>query len=243
MSNSNWFVDWFNTKYYHILYKNRDEQEAKDFIQKLVEFLAIKPNTKVLDLACGRGRHAVTLNELGMDVVGLDLSNESIAYAQQFSNDTLHFDVHDMRLPLKSKFQYVFNLFTSFGYFDEASENEKVLQSVNEALPSEGILVIDFMNAYKVIKNMVKEETKQIDALSFQIHRSYDGNHIYKDISFVDGGQNYHFTERVQALQLEDFELLLTKTGFKVNHLFGNFKLEHFEKESADRLIIIAEKI
>jgi SAM-dependent methyltransferase len=242
MSNENWFIDWFNTPYYHSLYKNRDEAEAKSFIEALVTFLKLAPNTKVLDLACGKGRHSITLHQLGMQVTGVDLSTESIKAAKEFEDKTLNFSVHDMRLPLNEKYQVVFNLFTSFGYFDTQNENDMVIKSMYQSLDKDGILVIDFMNAFHVIENMVAKEVKEVDGISFHISRRFDGQHIFKDIQFTDNGQAFSFTERVQALQLEDFTKLLTQNNFKILHTFGNFKLAAFDKNVADRLIIIAQK-
>ncbi len=48
----------------------------------------------MLDLACGKGRHSITLNKLGFDVLGIDLSEESITYAKQFENEYLKFEKH-----------------------------------------------------------------------------------------------------------------------------------------------------
>src|SRR5688500_2509825 len=114
-----WFSTWFDSPYYHILYNNRDEQEAEQFMDKLLAYLHPKPHEKVLDLACGKGRHSVYLNQKGFDVTGIDLSEQSIAYARQFENERLHFAVHDMREVYQPEtFDFILNLFTSFGYFE-----------------------------------------------------------------------------------------------------------------------------
>ena len=107
-----WFTSWFDTPYYHVLYKNRDFNEAKRFMDKLTTYLQIPKGKEILDLACGKGRHAVYLNSLGYTITGVDLSPQSIAHAKQFENDTLHFDVHDMSKPYSQKFNAVFNLFS-----------------------------------------------------------------------------------------------------------------------------------
>jgi len=86
-----WFKDWFNSHYYHLLYQNRDEQEALDFIQKLIAHLNPMPAAKMLDVACGKGRHSKALADYGFDVTGIDLSEESIAEAKEQEADNLHF--------------------------------------------------------------------------------------------------------------------------------------------------------
>ena len=74
-----WFETWFDTEEYHQLYKNRDDHEASIFIGKLIQFLSPAPNASFLDIACGKGRHAKPINDLGYKVVGYDLSSNSIS--------------------------------------------------------------------------------------------------------------------------------------------------------------------
>src|SRR5690606_8758177 len=113
-----WFKDWFNSPYYHLLYNHRDENEAIFFLDNLIAKLQPKPDARILDLACGRGRHAVYLRTKGFDVTGVDLSPENIRLAATTAGERLHFYVHDMRyLLLSNYFDLVLNLFTSFGYF------------------------------------------------------------------------------------------------------------------------------
>lgn len=239
-----WFKNWFDTPHYHILYQERDYSEAEYFINNLLSHLDIPVGSKCLDLACGKGRHSIYLNKKGLNVTGLDLSEYNITKAKKYENDTLHFDVHDMREVYKeNKFNYVFNLFTSFGYFDDVEDNQKTLDAVNKMLKPEGKFVIDFMNAYHVIHHLVKEEKKTLDGIDFNLSRKYDGKYITKDIEFKDKGKRYFFQERVQAIKKDEFEILLAKSGFEILDVFGNFSLEPYDKVKSDRLIIIAEKI
>ena len=76
MAQRPWFKDWFNSPYYHLLYANRDEREASDFIDALLEYLKSPPGSRMLDVACGRGRHSRYLESRGFDVTGLDLSTQ-----------------------------------------------------------------------------------------------------------------------------------------------------------------------
>ena len=237
-----WFADWFDTSYYHTLYKNRDLTEAEQFIQRLIRYLPLEKDARVLDLACGKGRHALTLSECGFDVLGVDLSTNSINEAKNFENDSLKFLVHDMRKVIpKEQFDGVFNLFTSFGYFESIAENQLVVDSIAQMLRPNGILVIDFMNAHRVIANLVESETKIADGIAFTIRRRFDGTHIFKDIEFKVDGRDHSYTERVQGLTQADFISLLTAAHFDILHSFGNFDLDEFEESSSDRLIIIAQ--
>jgi cyclopropane fatty-acyl-phospholipid synthase-like methyltransferase len=241
-ANNEWFSDWFDTTYYHTLYKNRDEDEARFFIENLCRFLTIKPNSSLLDLACGKGRHSITLNELGHKVLGVDLSENSISIAKQTQRRGLHFEVHDMRKIIPGlSFDVIFNLFTSFGYFDSPDDNKRVIFSVANMLYDKGIFVIDFLNAEKVVANLVSEEEKNIDGIQFLIQRMVEGNHIYKKITVIDKNEVKKYVEKVQLLRISDFEKLLSPE-FKILHTFGSFDLKEFDPLTSDRLIIIAEK-
>jgi SAM-dependent methyltransferase len=235
-----WYASWFDTPYYHILYKDRDYEEAQLFMDNITNYLNLPEEAKILDLACGKGRHSVYLNQLGFDVTGADLSENSIAQAKPFENDTLHFKVHDMREPFRDQhFDAVFNLFTSFGYFEDDADNVKTLISIRDSLNEYGFAVIDFMNAEQVVKNLVPEETKTVEGIDFHIKRFYIDGHIYKKIDFEDKGQTFHFTEKVQALMLEDFEAMMEEAGIHLLDIFGDYKLHKFSKKDSERLIMI----
>lgn len=250
--NNEWFKDWFNSPYYHILYKNRNEEEAQKFIDKLIAFLKPSANARFLDLGCGKGRHSVYLNQKGYSVVGVDLSPESIQYASQFEkkadaqNKSLRFMVQDMRKPAHiNYYDYVLNLFTSFGYFENEKDNYATINAVSKALKLNGILVIDFLNTYKVEETLEQNsaETKVHDNIAFKITREFtDEGHIIKNIRFTDQGKEYRFREKVQALTFDDFQKYFAANNFNVLHLFGNYQLEAFDPEESDRLIMVVEK-
>lgn len=243
MEKSDWFASWFDTEYYHILYKNRDNKEAEKFIGNLVNYLQLPSQSRVLDLACGKGRHSITLYTHGYTVLGVDLSSQSIEQAEYLSNEHLQFKVHDMREVIPNEqFDAVFNLFTSFGYFDSSEDNKRVLQSVHQMLKPNGMLLIDFMNATKVIADLVEEETKIVEEITFNITRKYDGQHIFKYINFEADGKTHQYMERVQALKLVDFMALLEVCGFDLIRTFGNFDLDDFNEETSNRLILLARK-
>ena len=244
MSKKEWFEEWFDTSYYHTLYKHRNDEEAAQFIERIVAELPLKTGAHVLDLACGKGRHSITLNKLGFNVLGVDLAANSIEKAQVFKNETLQFSVHDMReIIANQKFTAIFNLFTSFGYFDSINDNSKVIQAIHEMLEDEGLLIIDFMNATRVINQLVLQEIQTIDGLTFEITRNYDGTHIFKRIQFNDQGKAFDFTERVQALKIGDFTQLLVNNGFEIMRTFGDFQLNDYQENNSDRLLIIAKKM
>jgi len=233
------YTAWFDTKYYHILYKDRNYNEAKHFMEALTSHLQLSPNAKLLDLACGRGRHSVYLNKLGFQVTGTDLSESSIKQAQKYEKTGLNFRVHDMSEPLNEKFDAVFNLFTSFGYFEDEEDNLKTLKAIKTELNAEGYGVIDFMNAHKVMKELVSENTKTVNGIEFHLKRWIENGFILKEICFEDEGEAYSYQERVKALTLKDFENYFDKANIQLKEVFGDYQLNPFDKETSERLILI----
>jgi SAM-dependent methyltransferase len=241
MKTKDWFTDWFNTSYYHILYKERNDTEAQLFMKNITALLDLDKSTHILDLPCGKGRHSVFLNSLGYTVTGADLSENSINLAKNHKNDTLHFEVQDMRATFNNKYDAVFNLFTSFGYFEDDEEDLLILKNIKNGLTKDGVFVFDFLNANLVKENLVAKETKIVDAITFNITREISNGFIIKHISFFADGKNHSYTERVKYLDLEKMTFFLEKVGFKIEHTFGDYYLNNFDSKTSNRLILVAK--
>lgn len=234
-----WYASWFDTPFYHILYKDRGYTEAGKFMERLTTFLELPKGAEILDLACGKGRHSKYLNSLGFDVIGADLSESSIAYAKQFENDTLHFKVHDMCVPYPKKFDAIFNLFTSFGYFENEEDNLRTIKAIASQLKPHAYGVIDFLNMEYTKANLVPNEIKVVEGIEFHLQRYFKDGYLLKDINFKYEGNSYSFTEKVKALNLADFKTYFKAAGVSVRHTFGDYNLEPFRANSSERLILI----
>lgn len=243
-SSAAWFESWFDTPYYYALYQSRNEEEAARFIDRLLEVLALPADSYVMDLACGKGRHSRYLAQRGLRVLGVDLSPNAIEQAKVSTSDRLHFQVGDMREPQgNSEFDVVFNLFTSFGYFEKSEDNIQTLKAIRQALKPGGRLLIDFMNAEKARNTLQNEYHLERCGIAFHIHKAIEGNIISKKISFSREGQRHQFEERVQLLTLADFQQYFTQTGFHLDQTFGDYQLNPFDPLQSDRLILLARKI
>ena len=241
MRTKDWFTDWFNTPYYHILYKDRNDVEAQQFMRNITQFLPLPENALLLDLPCGKGRHSVFLNSLGYRVIGADLSENSIQFAKKFENSSLKFIIQDMREPFDLQYDAVFNLFTSFGYFEEDSEDILVLQNIKNCLKENGYFVFDFLNASFVKDTLVTSETKMVDGITFHIQRKIEDGFILKHISFFADGEHHQFTESVKYLDLQKMIAFFEKVGLNLKHVFGDYQLHPFDENSSKRLILIAQ--
>lgn len=244
MRRKEWFGEWFDSPYYHVLYKHRDNEEAKYFLDNLIGLLKPPPCTEMLDLACGKGRHSIYLSQKGYNVTGLDLSAQNIAAAKKFENGSLHFDTHDMReVYAKETFDYIFNLFTSFGYFDTMKEHEDTILSISTMLRPGGRFVLDFLNPYRVTHHLVHEEIKRIDGIEFHINRDVEGDFIVKNIELFDNGNRFEFHEKVRTICRAEFLEFFEKAGLRVEFVFGNYELDDYDPERSDRLIFVTQKL
>lgn len=246
MSKKGWFSDWFNSSYYHALYQHRDDTEALQFIHNLITYLTPKPHAKMLDIACGKGRHSKALFDAGFDVTGIDLSPASIEAASTMQTNGLSFSCHDMREIFKANyFDYAFNFFTSFGYFDTHEEHQLAISAMAANLKESGTLVIDYLNVGIVEENIDKEAVTQIDSFIFYTKKWQDDLFLFKEIRVVDVVSKEVlgiFEERVRKYGLNDFRLFMQKAGLEMIATFGDYQLGSYHMERSDRLIMVAKK-
>ncbi len=241
----NWFKDWFNSPYYHILYKNRDESEAMNVIDKIITRLHPPSGSKIIDIACGKGRHAFHLAKYPFDITGIDLSESSIAEALINEKENLHFYTHDMRLPFWiNYFNYAFNFFTSFGYFKTNKENENAIRTIAQSLVRGGYFIIDYMNTNYTASHIVHSEEKNIDDIKFSIIRWHDDRKFYKKIIIDDPmvSNSIVFVEEVQKFSVGDFEKLFKMHGLIIKSIHGNYDFSRYDETESPRMIIVAEK-
>ncbi len=241
-----WFKDWFNSAYYHQLYFNRDKTEAQLFIKKLIDYLKPAADARMLDVACGKGRHSMQLAGLGFDVTGIDLSESSIEEALTHESEKLHFYQHDMRLPFWiNYFDYAFNFFTSFGYFRTQREHDNAIRSIAGSLKLNGIFVMDYLNVHFSEDHTVHQSETEIDGINFIITKWYDEFHFYKKIIIEDETQSepFIYIEKVAKFNLGDFTDMFAYQGLQIQEVFGDYNFGKYDVKKSPRLIMIAKKI
>ena len=226
-----WFASWFDSPHYYRLYAHRDHAEAARFIDALVNRLCPASGAKALDLGCGAGRHARQLASRGMNVTGLDLSEASIRTARAFEHRQLRFACHDMRRPFGSgAFDYVFNLFTSFGYFDDPAEHLAVVGNMAGSLKKGGRLVLDYLNVEYAEAREIRHETVVRDGSTYDISRWNDAGHFFKQIVVNDAqsASRLQHVERVAKFSRHDFELMFALYGMAVEDVYGDYHLSPY---------------
>lgn len=243
-----WYETWFDSPHYHRLYGHRNAQEADAFISGLHHKFGWK-QLKLMDLACGEGRHSAAAVGLGHSVVGMDLSPNSIANAKKthLGTSNLRFVEGNMLdFDLGERFDGVLNLFTSFGYFDKRSDHLIVLNGIRQHLKTGGFLVLDFLNVEYSRARLVPSETLSRGGVDYMITRSFgDLGHgipgFIKTIEFEENGTRHQFTERVSGMNREALTSLLEETGFVVFDAFGDYNLSNWSSTESPRLILCAK--
>jgi SAM-dependent methyltransferase len=241
-----WYRNWFNSPYYHILYADRDEQEASDFINLLIDYLQPKAHSKMLDIACGKGRHSIQLAQKNYLVTGIDISPISIHEANLCALDNMDFYIHDMRRPFRiNYYDYAFNFFTSFGYFDSVKEHQNALHNMTLALAPGGHFIMDYLNPLYTIKHLQASSEINTGNIHFHISRWADEKYIYKKIIIEDPAHQspQTFMEKVANFDMNDFSEMFSKNRLEITTVFGDYHLNTFDPVLSPRMIMIAKKL
>jgi SAM-dependent methyltransferase len=160
-SKKQWWETLFDEKYLKTYVDSVTPGLTKQQITFLLKQLQFKKGTEILDLACGYGRHAIELAKRGCKVTGLDFSKHLIDIAKKDAKKQgvkVNFIRGDMRnLSFINKFDIIINMFTSFGYFDDESDNELVLRKISRALKPNGKFLIEINNCMRILARMSQE--------------------------------------------------------------------------------------
>lgn len=253
-----WYKSWFNTQDYLDLYKHRDEEDAKKIVTLLFKSIKLNKGSRVLDLACGNGRHSVLFAKRGYKVTGIDLSEYLIKQAKEklkkeyrkYSSN-LRFEISDMRyINHVGEFDLVVNIFTSFGYFESDKDNEGVIRSVSRALNRGGYFFMDFLNNHYLEKNIVHYDIKREERKFIVQVREICNRFVQKDILIFRNNSakgKYpifnRFREKIRLYSIKDFERILSKHKLKIIEKFGNYSGSLYSYNKSERLIILAQKI
>lgn len=238
-----WFESWFNTPYYHILYTHRDNSEARQFTDRLVEHLRPHAGMQLLDVACGKGRHSNYFAGKGFEVHGIDLSPENIRYAREHAVAGTRFSIRDMRhIGEENAYDWVVNLFTSFGYFDTVDENKKVLSEIYRALRPGGIFIFDYLNPHTVRRNLQQTTYTEKGDIRIQTRKTESEGHVIKEIYVQDGDRTLRYEEKVKLLEPSLLRRWLEETGFSIRETWGDYNLNPLLEEDSPRAVFYACK-
>jgi SAM-dependent methyltransferase len=244
-----WFEEWFSNKFYLELYKHRDEEDARLMVNFLQRSISLNTKSKVLDIACGAGRHSLELARRGFNVTGFDLSKFLINEAKKTLKESkekdlkVKFLIKDMRnFNFKNSFDVAVNIFTSFGYFENDRENFKVIENVSDSLKKGGYFVFDFLNKKHIEKNIVPYSKNKYGKIIIVQKRRIENGFVKKHITIKKGNEVLNFDEILRLYSLNEFKKVFEGYGLKFQNVYGDYFGNEFNKIKSRRLIIIAKK-
>ncbi len=241
-----WFEDWFNTEEYLDVYKHRNEDDAKGLVDLILSKVNISPGSKVLDMACGAGRHSILFAEAGYNVTAVDLSEKLIKVAKKTANEAglkINFIESDLRqFAISEQFDLIVNLFTSFGYFEKDFENFKIIKTAYNHLKENGFFVLDFFNQGHVQKNLTSKTVDIIPGGLITQERIVEKSRIKKLITIKKYDVEQKFLESVRMFSPDELISSIVAIGFNVVEVLGDFDGNPFNFSSSSRVIILARK-
>ena len=245
-----WYRSFFGKDYLdvygHLLTRDRSEAEAEFVIRAL----GLKPGDRILDLCCGTGRHAVLLARAGLEVTGLDMSEEYLALARSAAREAgvkVRLVCGDMReIPFSGEFDAAVNMFTAFGYFDDEADDQRVIDGAAAALKPGGRLLLDLLNRDWVAANYVRSESREgEDGTIYQERRDFDPvvgrNHVEFTITSPNGSER-QTSHHIRLYVATEISSMLDRAGLIVERSYGGYDGSRLTVETR-RMILVARKI
>lgn len=240
-----WYQAAFGEHYLDV-YAHRDAAAAATEVDFILKVLALRPGARVLDLACGAGRHLEALADAGCKAIGLDLSAALLRQARGRGLTVVRADMRTIPLADESQ-DAVVNLFTSFGYFADDAENARVLDEIARVLRPGGVFLIDHINATRIESRLVPEtrrdtgehviiERRRLDHRRRRVEKSVEVSRA-KDTP----AETLRYEERVRYYTSDEFAELLRAVGLEPQQWFGSLQGDAFGP-NADRMVALARR-
>jgi 2-polyprenyl-3-methyl-5-hydroxy-6-metoxy-1,4-benzoquinol methylase len=240
-----WYKGWFDSAAYDLVYNHRDETEAEQLVDLIEREIDPTSGARILDVGCGRGRHARIFARRGYTVTGIDLSEEAITEARtraQSEGLDVTFERGDMRDPYcDGCMDGVVNLFTTFGYFATDAENQRALAAMTQALRPGGWFLQDFLNAPQVADSIVPTTTRTVKGVDIEQQRWIENDRINKEITLHHNGSTKTYHESVRLYTLDDLREMYVNVGLDLIATYGNYDGAAYTPESP-RLLLYARK-
>ncbi len=236
------FKGWFGTLWYDMLYRHRDEHDAQALADPIIAKGKLGPGMEILDMGCGRGRHAAIFARNGIRVTGVDLSPECILAAKAVA-PAANFEVFDMRMPYATaRFDAVVCLFTNLGYTGDRNDDDLAVAAAATALKPSGLFVLDLMNGERAASALNPLEIREIGEVHFEVQKAWDHGDIVKQIKVVHPGGEAFFKEVVHAWNVEEVKAMVLRAGFRIEEITDGTCSASFNPDLSDRIVVWARK-
>lgn len=249
---NNWYNIFFSSFYLPYFSSKKENriatQQEVNFISGILNNLP--KEAKILDLACGTGRHLIELAKLGFNMTGFDFNEAALKSVRRRADGeklVVRLIRGDMRLlPFNSEFDAVICMYTSFGYFMKESDNIKTLEAISKSLKRDGFLLLDLPNK-AWITNKAPRKTWQktrnqyvLEERSFNKSKNIFQNEI---IILSSAEKEKRVTTFLRLYDSPEIREMLHKANLELIRSFGDYNTTvQFDPNKSPRMILLARK-
>lgn len=236
------FNGWFGTPWYAALYSDRDVEDASAMALPIMGLGGLKGGQTLLDLGCGRGRHAEVFAQAGLRVTGLDLS-ETCIEAARVRVPSARFEVFDFRKPYaQGRFDAAICLFNSLGYTGDRADDGAAVSCAAQALRPGGLFVLDLLNGEHARRHLVPREVRTLHGMRFIIEKELAGMELVKRITVEDEGTVHRFEERVHGWALAEAVDLVERADLVLEQCTDEACSAPYDPQRSRRMVLWARK-
>jgi cyclopropane fatty-acyl-phospholipid synthase-like methyltransferase len=245
---ADWYTGFFEGAWLDHVALHTDPERTAEQVEFIADKLGIEPGARVLDLACGHGRITIELARRGYSTTGIDLSPRSLELAREAAEreglevEWVHADMRD--IPPGSKFDAVVNVFTSFGYFEEEKENQRVLDGVERALAPGGRFLIDVVNLLGLARRYRETAWEERDGVLFLQEHRFEflrGRNTAVWTFVSPDGARSELAHSLRTYASHELAAMLVRAGLELDDAWGGFDGSELSFDSW-RSIMLAHK-
>ncbi len=223
-------------------------QQATVEVNSILSLASVPPGSKVLDLCCGPGRHSLELARRGFVVTGVDRTKAYIEKAQAMAREeglkSATFVLEDMRSFREPEaFDLVLNLFTSFGYFKDQTEDGRAIRNIFDSLRAGGKLILDVLGKEVLAGKFRPHDWTEEDGVLFLEDRVVSDSWSWIETRWIriDGAKRTEFTLSHRLYSAAELLGLASQAGFANVRAYGSLQGTPYDTH-ASRLILLAVK-
>jgi SAM-dependent methyltransferase len=246
LSTPSWYTRFFGNDYLRVFAPYLEPRRTEAELRGMLGLLRLPAGARILDLACGQGRHSIPLAALGYRVTGLDLSPEVLARAASSARDSgvpvcwIRADMQ--RLPLAAAFDAVVNVFTSFGYLESQEADQSVVEAVARALVPGGVFLLETVSRDALVRHFTPSQVERRErgllVLQEQEFNQRSGRLAVRLTLVEADGVRREYTQSIRFYTLTELAAMLQKAGLRLQSYYGDYDGSKLTVDSR-RLILV----